>query len=116
MIKRIIKEIIIKVCAKSLHFLGWSKRMRGFLVVFCLAGHNRTMVSYMRLKNLKRWCLYFREKEVSFVECGVAKGGCLALMKAFSNNNKQVWGFDSFEGIPALTEEDEGSGGGMGWL
>jgi hypothetical protein len=66
-----------------------------------------TMVSHDRLMNLQRHCLQFRDTDFSFVECGVAKGGCIALMKSISKNNK-VFGFDSFEGMPPTTEKDIG--------
>jgi len=45
-----------------------------------------------------------------FVECGVAKGGCSALMAIVAGDNKsgrKVWMFDSFEGLPEPTAEDE---------
>jgi len=44
------------------------------------------------------------------VECGVAQGGCSALMalKAFENNRKdrKIWLFDSFEGLPEPSDRD----------
>lgn len=44
------------------------------------------------------------------VECGVAQGGCSALMalKAFENNRegRKIWLFDSFEGLPEPTAKD----------
>lgn len=45
-----------------------------------------------------------------FVECGVARGGCSALMAIVANENKsdrKVWLFDSFEGLPEPSSEDE---------
>jgi len=44
-----------------------------------------------------------------FVECGVARGGCSALVAIVANENKsgrKVWLFDSFEGLPEPTIED----------
>jgi hypothetical protein len=44
-----------------------------------------------------------------FVECGVARGGCSALMAIISrryNRNRKIWLFDSFEGLPEFTTED----------
>jgi O-methyltransferase len=46
-----------------------------------------------------------------FVELGVARGGCAALMGefAFERSNRidrQLWLFDSFEGLPDPTKED----------
>ena len=49
-------------------------------------------------------------REGCFVECGVARGGCSALMAMIARDNKsrrKVWLFDSFEGLPAQTSEDE---------
>ena len=43
------------------------------------------------------------------VECGVARGGCSALMALVSRDcgsNRVSWLFDSFEGLPAKTIED----------
>lgn len=43
------------------------------------------------------------------VECGVARGGCAALMTLVSRDcgsNRVLWLFDSFEGLPAKTVED----------
>lgn len=47
--------------------------------------------------------------EGSFVECGVAKGGCSALMAIVASRHKsgrKTWLFDSFEGLPEPTKED----------
>jgi FkbM family methyltransferase len=72
--------------------------------------NKRTMVDRRRLLHLKDWVLKFNNDDVSFVECGVAKGGCLAIMKYFSGNKNKIYGFDSFEGMPSLTKEDENHG------
>lgn len=45
-----------------------------------------------------------------YIECGVAAGSQLAMLACASidsGTNKKVYGFDSFEGIPFATEEDE---------
>jgi len=45
-----------------------------------------------------------------FVECGVARGGCSALMAIIAGENhsgRKTWLFDSFEGLPEQTSEDE---------
>jgi len=45
-----------------------------------------------------------------FVECGVARGGCSALMALVASENRngrKVWLFDSFEGLPEPTNEDK---------
>jgi len=68
------------------------------------------MVPPIRLRSLRQWCEFHSESTASFVECGIAKGGCTALMTFLSNDNKTIWGFDSFEGMPELTSEDNDSG------
>ena len=45
----------------------------------------------------------------AFVECGVARGGCAALMAtvaAKASPNRKLWLFDSFEGLPSPTPRD----------
>jgi O-methyltransferase len=47
-----------------------------------------------------------------FVECGVARGGCAALMAtvaATDSRGRRMWLFDSFEGLPSPTSDDYGS-------
>ena len=70
---------------------------------------HRTMVSKERLLNLETHCKKFIDTSYSFVECGVAKGGCLALMKHVAGTNNKIFGLDSFEGLPAITEKDRGT-------
>lgn len=44
-----------------------------------------------------------------FVECGVARGGCSAVMAMMARNegrNRKTWMFDTFEGLPPQTVED----------
>jgi len=68
-----------------------------------------TLVSKERLLNLEKHCGSFINTNYSLVECGVAKGGCLALMKAVAGKNNRIFGFDSFEGMPDITDKDLGS-------
>ena len=45
----------------------------------------------------------------ALVECGVAKGGCgamMALASRESGSKRKLWLFDSYEGLPAPTEKD----------
>ena len=65
-----------------------------------------SMISKERLNNIYNKCASFQSTEYSFVECGVAKGGCLAMIKYASGPNNKVFGFDSFEGMPDITSED----------
>jgi hypothetical protein len=70
------------------------------------SGH--TLVSAERLENLRTQCIKFKKSNFSFIECGVGRGGCLALMAFYAGLNNKIYGFDSFEGMPAITNEDLG--------
>jgi O-methyltransferase len=54
-----------------------------------------------------------------FVECGVYNGGSAAIMASFCDKTspaRNVWLFDSFEGLPKPTEKDGGRAAGYeGW-
>jgi len=50
-----------------------------------------------------------RELEGAFVECGVARGGCSAIMALIAKDEgkyRSVWMFDSFEGLPPQSDKD----------
>lgn len=44
--------------------------------------------------------------EGDFVECGVWRGGNLVIARTLLESSRQVWGFDTFEGMTAPTEHD----------
>ena len=67
-----------------------------------------TLISKERLRNLYKACNNFKNTNYSFVECGVAKGGSLAMIKFASGKNNKIFGLDSFEGMPPITNEDIG--------
>jgi 23S rRNA U2552 (ribose-2'-O)-methylase RlmE/FtsJ len=67
-----------------------------------------SMVSKERLLGLYDKCKKFKDTDYSFVECGVARGGCLAMMKYAAGPNNKVFGLDSFEDMPDITEKDLG--------
>ncbi len=72
----------------------------------------RTMVPALRISNLVQRCL--ASPEGCFVECGVWRGGCLAVMASLAHaesRGRKVYGFDSFEGLPDQTPEDAQHGG-----
>jgi O-methyltransferase len=66
-----------------------------------------TMVSEARLTNLYNQCVKFKDTGYSFVECGVARGGCVAVMQYAAGENNKVFGLDSFEGMPSINEEKD---------
>src|SRR5271165_2777210 len=65
-----------------------------------------TMVGMKRLDNLQECCLAALVDSVAggCVEAGIWRGGCGILMRAmldaFGDEQRQVWLFDSFEGLP----------------
>jgi len=76
-----------------------------------------SIVTKPRLKNLIRHCKKFsKRKDVSFVECGIAKGGCVALMRKLAHSKAKVFGFDAFREMPQLTDEDEGETKAQRWV
>lgn len=73
---------------------------------YTLVGAGGLEVTYLLAKRMNK-----RGIKGNFVELGVARGGCAALMAgvAFENGNeieRQMWLFDSFEGLPDPTEDD----------
>ena len=69
------------------------------------------MVPYEGLSNVHELATQIEDTNIlgSFVECGVWKGGCSALMAAAAlkgGRGRLTWLFDSFEGLPEPTEMD----------
>ncbi len=74
------------------------------ILPYTMVGRNGLLATYDCVKGAEltgiRGCL---------VECGVARGGCSALMALVSRDygsNRVSWLFDSFEGLPDKTAED----------
>jgi O-methyltransferase len=70
-----------------------------------------TMVPYEGLNNVQDLATWVEKKEMpgAFVECGVWKGGCSALMAEAAKKGgkgRLTWLFDSFEGLPEPTVID----------
>jgi hypothetical protein len=70
-----------------------------------------TMVGYARLANTHDLARLAERDGLpgAFVECGVWKGGCAAVMAWVARqagSGRSTWLFDSFEGLPEPTEED----------
>lgn len=73
-----------------------------------------TLVNYARIKSLANICQIAIDIDIkgSFVECGVWKGGCSAVMayiakeNAHKNGLRDVYLYDSFQGLPQVTAHD----------
>src|SRR5438552_18758980 len=89
------------------------------LVPDCLVPYRRlirtvlpyTMVKYPRLKNLYRLSVAVNRAGVpgDVVECGVCNGGTAAILASVALRSalpRRLWLFDSFQGLPAPTEQD----------
>lgn len=76
------------------------------------AVHDRflSMLPEARLRRLADLVIERRGRPGALVECGVAKGGALAVMAHLAGPHQTTWGFDSFDAMPPLTDEDEGDG------
>jgi predicted O-methyltransferase YrrM len=67
------------------------------------------MCSYARLLALHHAVLYVEKMGIpgDIVECGVARGGSAAMMALTMRNEiRRLWLFDTFEGLPAPSDED----------
>lgn len=70
-----------------------------------------TMVGYGGLSNIYNLSQFVEKNKVegAFVECGVWRGGCSAVMAYVAQkakSNRKMWLFDSFEGLPEPTAKD----------
>jgi hypothetical protein len=67
-----------------------------------------TMVGFERLINAYDVVKLAESKSLpgAIVECGVFKGGSAAVMTMAGSVERQIWLFDSFEGLPEPTVED----------
>lgn len=69
-----------------------------------------TMLAYPRLSTLYKLASRFERGGVSgsFIECGVCNGGSAAVIAAAArdNDNRHIWLFDSWEGLPEPDERD----------
>jgi hypothetical protein len=84
-------------------------RFRDLLV--CWQVKPNTQVSYRRLFNVYQVGRQAERERIAgaFVECGVWKGGCAAVLASVAErgrSGRQVWLFDSFEGMPEASERD----------
>jgi len=71
---------------------------------YSLVGYKGLVATYKIVDQIER-----NKVEGSIVECGVAQGGCSAMMALLSaryESGRFSWLFDSYEGMPETTNED----------
>lgn len=77
-----------------------------------------TSLPYPRLSKLYEIATNLERERIdgSFVECGVCNGGSAGIIAkvADRNKNRNVWLFDSWEGLPEPTEDDTSYTGEQG--
>lgn len=95
-------------------------------IYYLLTNNRKKLARIKRVKKIRRYSMVgraglFRTHDIAvemekrkvdgcFVECGVARGGCSALMAlvaADHHSGRKLWLFDSFEGLSEPTIEDE---------
>ncbi len=83
----------------------WVKRrFLGFISPYTMTSRVGLIATYDVIKKAVG-----NKVEGAFVECGVARGGCSALMAIIARNEKEgrkTWLFDSFEGLPPQSDKD----------
>jgi lipopolysaccharide transport system ATP-binding protein len=67
-----------------------------------------TLCSRDRLENIAQLSAQLNKQNVpgDFVECGTYKGGSAALLSRFLNSERQLWLYDSFQGMPPTSAKD----------
>jgi hypothetical protein len=95
-------------------------------IYYLLTNNRKKLARIKRVKKIRRYSMVgraglFRTHDIAvemekrkvdgcFVECGVARGGCSALMALVAadyHSGRKLWLFDSFEGLSEPTPEDE---------
>lgn len=83
----------------------WVKRrFIGLISPYTMTSRIGLIATYETVKEVVK-----NQIEGSFVECGVARGGCAALMAIIARNEekgRRTWLFDSFEGLPRQSDKD----------
>ncbi|MGO9234385.1 MAG: TylF/MycF/NovP-related O-methyltransferase [Methylocella sp.] len=82
---------------ENLNYLILAHRLRSYS--FC---------NYPKLLSLMRLAQYVKTSGIDgdFVECGVYRGGTATLLSRFLGDSKQLWLYDSFEGMPDTNVKD----------
>jgi O-methyltransferase len=101
-------ELYSKISFWMAWFLDKSNKEQKYLLAKI---HPYTFCSYKRLKNIWMLAEMIEKNKTkgAFVECGVWKGGCAAIMVYIAqkyNSKRKIYLFDSFEGLPEPTQKD----------
>jgi O-methyltransferase len=89
---------------------AFSDGTEGNQVIVAALENSRVWSGVASFRSLRDIALALRTTRGAFVECGVAQGTSLVIMAALAGPDRLVWGFDSFEGFPELSDADSGSG------
>lgn len=76
-----------------------------------------TLLTPAKLRSLKTLALAMDSRGVpgDFVECGTYKGGSAAVLATTLSDQRHLWLYDSFQGMPEVTERDgEGAKSAVG--
>lgn len=96
---------ILKHLYREIPFLRGSRKSKLIAAV-----RPYTVMSYAKLSAVYELTSHLEstQPEGAFVECGVLNGGCAGLIASVARGNKarQIWLFDSWEGLPEPTEFD----------
>lgn len=79
-------------------------RLIGKVYPYTMAGYKRVSNVYELAEDVER-----KGMHGAFVECGVWRGGCSAVMAYVSEkyeSGRKIWLLDSFEGLPEPTKDD----------
>lgn len=65
-----------------------------------------TMIPEVFFKDNLELCMPLRFRNGALVECGVWRGGMIAAIAEIMGNEREIYLFDSFEGLPDASEND----------
>jgi hypothetical protein len=103
---RLVGDTVMRAAAQSWHLISPSEFSKLYRQV-----RGNTMCSVARLRGLHEGVKWVIEKHLDgeIVECGCARGGSAALMALTLRQlgeRRNLWLFDTFEGLPAPTSDD----------
>lgn len=97
--------------AASRPYVAWRDLLRPRNLGLCWRVFGYTQQNMAGLLNVRDLaaCVDAAEREGAFVECGVWRGGCAGLMGLLAGaRGREMWLFDSFEGMPERSPRDTG--------